>query len=296
MKRPRLRGGSALAAATALLLLLTACTGSPAAPEGEPDGPAYPSYVALGDSFTAGPMVPEPVFADGCNRSTGNYPSLLAERLEVEDFTDVSCGGARTTDLSGRQDTGAAKVPPQLNALDEDTDLVTLGIGGNDFGLFISLVGTCVFLGGPQATGSPCADTLGEQQVLEQVAGIGDRVQGSLRLVQERAPEATVVLVGYPQIVPPRGRCGEIPFAAGDYAFARRVTTALDRALEKAAGEAGVRYADWREASAGHDICADEPWVNGRETDEERAQAFHPFPEGMEGAADAVEAALPATR
>lgn len=264
-------------------------------PSAEPEGPAYSSYVALGDSFTSGPFVPEPLFADGCNRSTGNYPSLLAERLDVEDFTDVSCSGARTTDLTGKQRTGSAQVPPQLQALDEDTDLVTLGIGGNDFGLFISLVGTCVFLGGPQAQGSPCADTLGEQQVLAQVADIGDRVQGSLRLVTERAPEATVVLVGYPRLVPQRGRCDDIPFAAGDYAFARRVTRALDEALEKAATEAGVRYADWREASAGHDICADEPWVNGRESDQDRAQAFHPFPEGMEGAADAVEEALPAS-
>ena len=40
---------------------------------------------------------------------------------------------------------GAAQ-PAQLDAVTEDTSLVTLSIGGNDFGLFSALVGGCAQL------------------------------------------------------------------------------------------------------------------------------------------------------
>ena len=42
---------------------------------------AAPSYVALGDSFTAAPGIPETDGSDGCLRSSHNYPSLVAEQL-----------------------------------------------------------------------------------------------------------------------------------------------------------------------------------------------------------------------
>src|SRR3954452_13214611 len=62
-------------------------------------------YVALGDSYTSGPLIPlqrlDPL---GCFRSTSNYPSLLAARLHIRSFTDVSCSGADTTHLTTAQD------------------------------------------------------------------------------------------------------------------------------------------------------------------------------------------------
>ena len=45
-------------------------------------------------------------------------------------------------------------------------------------------------------------------------------------------------------------------------------------------------------ASAGHDVCSDEPWVNGQTTVEGEALAYHPFAEGMEAVADEVVGAL----
>ena len=107
-------------------------------------------YVALGDSYTAAPYVYLTDVAQGCLRSNGNYPALLAKKLDVAQHVDVSCSGATSKDLTGRQNTFRQQtVPPQLAAVTRDTDLVTLGIGGNDFGLFGSLVGTCP-ISGPQ--------------------------------------------------------------------------------------------------------------------------------------------------
>ncbi len=78
------------AAATVLALLGLSTTGAAKAV----DAPQH--YVALGDSYASGPGIPaqraDPI---GCQRSTHNYPALLAQALGIRDYTDVSCGGAR---------------------------------------------------------------------------------------------------------------------------------------------------------------------------------------------------------
>lgn len=279
------------AALAALLCALTACTGTPAAapPPGSPDAaPAPPAqYVALGDSFTAGPMVPETDLAEGCLRSDRNYPSLLADRLEL-DLTDVSCSGAGTAHLTAPQPTvGETRVPAQLAAVEPDTDLVTVGIGGNDQALFASLVRTCLGLRGQDPTGSPCADSGVGRDLLDAVATVGPRVRRGLERVQRRAPDAMVVLVGYLRIAPSRGACPDrLPFADGDVAFGDRVMRALAQQLETAAGAAGAAYVDMYAASRGHDVCSDEPWVNGRRNQPGVAAAYHPTAAGMQAVAD----------
>ncbi|MGA9748480.1 MAG: SGNH/GDSL hydrolase family protein, partial [Nocardioides sp.] len=235
MRRP----GRLVSALAAALTLLTACTGIPtatqpppspptsaASPEqaGELDDVAPVRYVALGDSFTAAPLVPVTDLAEGCLRSTGNYPSLLASSLDLE-LTDVSCSGATTRDLVRRQPTVQdASVPAQLDALDGDTDLVTLGIGGNDRGLFSGLVQTCLQLRAQDPTGSPCARSDLGRSLLAATTRIGENLERALRRVHRRAPEARVILVGYPRIAPTRADCPRrLPFATGDVAFGDRV-------------------------------------------------------------------------
>lgn len=261
----------------------------------EADGPVIDKYVALGDSFTAAPLVPTTDLADGCFRSDRNYPALVADRLDIDELVDVSCSGAETGDLTGRQETVRdASVPPQLKALDRDTDLVTLGIGGNDFGLFHTLVATCSNLRRQDPTGSPCADELEDRGVdlVARTEDISTRVEAAVQQVKQRAPEATVVLVGYLRLAPEDGRCGDLPFAEEDYAFGERVSRALNAALERAARRTHVGFVDMHEASEGHDICSDEPWVNGHETLQGEALAYHPFAEGMEAVADELVEAL----
>ena len=137
----------ALAVALAALLPLTGCdvasgSGSSDESTSATSAPAsanadLETYVALGDSFTAAPLVPDTDLAEGCFRSSSNYPALLAEELDLE-LTDVSCSGADTGDVTGGQAVagGRGTVPPQLRAVQPDTDLVTVGIGGNDREVF----------------------------------------------------------------------------------------------------------------------------------------------------------------
>jgi lysophospholipase L1-like esterase len=288
MRNPVLR---ALGALLVPALLLSACTVEDGAqgPAGRsrPD-PRFSSYVALGDSYTAGPLVPTTDLANGCLRSDHNYPSLLAKRLRLPHFTDVSCSGATTGDITHRQNTyREAYVPPQLRAVREDTDLVTVGIGGNDYGLFATLAQTCTRLRATDPTGSPCTASLaGGQSLTQTTRRIGDHVERVLREVRQTAPRATVVLVGYLRVVPDHGRCPQLPLATGDYALGRRITKELDAALARAAARAQVGYLDAYALSAGHDVCADRPWVNGGRTDRQRAAAFHPLGSGMRAVAD----------
>jgi lysophospholipase L1-like esterase len=289
------RTGGFAAAALAGALALGACSSGAVEDLTDDSPPAIDTYVALGDSFTAGPLIPETDIADGCFRSSGNYPALVAERLDIDELVDVSCSGADTRDLTGRQNTaGQASVPPQLRAVRPDTDLVTLGIGGNDFSLFGTLVSTCSRLRQQNPAGAPCADELDRRGVdlVARAADIGDRVEEALRKIQGRAPEATVVLVGYLRLAPSEGRCPDLSFAAEDYELGREVAEALNAALSRAARETDVEFVDMHSASEDHDVCADVPWVNGGDTVQGEALAFHPFASGMEAVADEVVEAV----
>jgi hypothetical protein len=66
----------------------------------------------------------------GCQRSTHNYPALLAQALRIRDYTDVSCGGARTDDMTTPQPVRPGPNPAQFDALRPNTGLVTVTIGG----------------------------------------------------------------------------------------------------------------------------------------------------------------------
>ena len=292
MRHSRL-GTAVLAAA----LLLSGCTSSDdrSAPAPSPSAPAVQRYVALGDSFSAGPLIPTSDLAGGCLRSDRNYPSLVAEDLDVADFVDVTCSGATTRDLTRVQPTfGDARIPPQLRSVTASTDLVTIGIGGNDLGLFGTLVQTCTSLRASDPDGSPCARRLAERgpDLAAATRLISARVTRGLRAIRSKAPRATVLLVGYLRLVPDRGSCDLLPLAEGDYAEGRRISRVLDRALEQAARRADVRFVDMYAASRGHDICSADPWVNGQVTDRQRALAYHPFAAGMRADADQVLRAL----
>jgi lysophospholipase L1-like esterase len=263
--------------ALAALGALTGCDeGPPGASVGNPSASstatrvsdlAYPTYVALGDSYTAAPGVPQTEQETGCLRSNGNYASLVANQLK-SDFVDVSCTGASTVSLIGAQHRAEPRLPPQFAALSADTSLVTLGIGGNDLKLFETMVGTCGQFG---------------------LSEVGGRVKAALKGIHDRSPQARVVLVGYPQPLPSKGTCRILPLANGDYPYVRGLVVKLNDALRTAAKKAKADFIDMVKASKGHDICAgSDAWVNGVNTDLMRALAFHPFAEEQQAVADLI--------
>ncbi|WP_328451001.1 MULTISPECIES: SGNH/GDSL hydrolase family protein [unclassified Amycolatopsis] len=254
-------------------------------------------YVALGDSYTSGPFIPvqrtDPL---GCGRSTANYPSVLADALRVGDFDDVSCAGADTTNMTRPQSVPFNGTnPPQLGALRIDTDLVTLGIGGNDFGVFGGIVGTCPGLRAGDPTGSPCEEHFtpnGVNTVKTAIGNIEPRVEAVLAAIHQRSPGARVLVVGYPRIAPPSGYCPDVlPFADGDYGWLNEVEQELNQALSDAVDADGkATYVDTFGPSRGHDACArgGSAWINGKNQNVFAAAAYHPLKAGMAGVAAVV--------
>lgn len=307
-RRTLRRALSPVAATVALALLLTACaaegseqsvsdaaasseqaTPSDDAAPTEPTAPADGAqYVALGDSYTSAPLVPSTDTADGCLQSTGNYPHLLAASLGYS-LSDVSCAGATTASLIGVQQLPTGDTAPaQFDALAKDTELVTVSVGANDEGLFSTLVRSCFTLGQDDPTGSPCTDQLTDELV-RQAADLEERTESVVTGIRGRSPQAEIVVVTYPQLVPPSGTCEAIPIAQGDYPLAREVNRALSDALAAGARAGGARVLDVFRLSRGHDLCSDDPWVNGPRTDPGAALAFHPFAAEQQAVAAALE-------
>ncbi len=199
-------------------------------------------YVAMGDSYSAAPGVPttDPNGPTGCLRSDHNYPSLLAADLGIGSFSDVTCVGASTPSLTVEGRVDDIVVPPQLDAVDENTALVTIGIGANDLNTFGAMVGVCLQVAasrpGRLAVPRPVRGRR-HRRAARQHREVGELVTTALGRIRDEAPDAQVVLVGYPQIVPASGTCAELPLAAGDYEYVHDGFVALDDALSEAADE-----------------------------------------------------------
>ncbi len=255
--------------------------------------PTFKEYVALGDSYTAAPLVPPLDLGNlGCLRSKGgNYPALAAPKLKVPKVTDVSCGGADTTHVKTAQATPTGFVPPQMDALTKKTDLVTIGLGANDFGLFADLLAVCPGLQKSDPDGAPCKKQFtagGKDQLKENVAKTKTRLVELLKTVKAKiAPKATIVLVGYPRIAPAKGNCPDLPLAKGDYAYLNSTETELNKAIQDAAKQGGAKYLDVFKPSEGHDVCAkDKAWIQGQQTDPLKAASYHPRAEEQTAVAD----------
>ena len=264
--------------------------------------PSKGPYVALGDSYTAGPGITDPTGTPaGCDRSAGNYPALVAAELGLKGgkFRDVSCSGATTADLTSSQHTDNGTNPPQLRALSSDTRLVTIGIGGNDIG-FSSMIKRCVAMGAVyQLTGSgkyftedaPCARQAGSAAIAKKITTAGDRLTRILTEVRRRAPEARVYVVSYPAILPTDSAdCGRgMSLAPGDVTFLREKEQQLNTTLRQRASEAGVAYVDTYTPSTDHNACAakNTRWIEPLVPDSPAAPV-HPNARGERGMADAV--------
>jgi lysophospholipase L1-like esterase len=298
--------------AIAGMLLLAACTSTHGAvsPVGNVATASTTAaqrgpYVALGDSYTSGPGIPDQVGDPaGCQRSSQNYPALVAQSLGLSagQVRDMSCGGATIADLSASQSTGNRTNAAQVSALSASTAVVTLGIGGNDIG-FSSMIKRCVTMGALyRLTGSgkylaenaPCARAYvngDSDEVRAKIATAGDRLTRVLAEVKRRAPEARVYVVSYPAILPSDGAdCGrEMSLAPGDATFLREKEQQLNSMLRQRASDAKVTYVDTYTPSADHNACTakDTRWIEPL-TPENPAAPVHPNARGERGMADAV--------
>lgn len=235
----------------ALVALLASAAGASALTSGR--------YVALGDSYTAGPLVGPPTTEDvplGCIQSINNYPHLIRPLTGLRDFTDASCSGAQTRDMLGSQGVTPGPAKPQFNALTEQTKLVTLGIGGNDVG-FSSIATACL---NASPFGHPCFDKYvknGVDTLAQRITAAGPSIAAVIQGIRARSPQAKIFVVGYPDILPDNGKgCWPIlPISNTDLKYLVSVEKNLNAMLKAQAQGNGAYFVDTYTPSIGHDAC-----------------------------------------
>ncbi|NUT49794.1 MAG: SGNH/GDSL hydrolase family protein [Saccharothrix sp.] len=219
------RGRGLIVATVAVMV----CAGAAApATAQEPPRAQAVSTVFFGDSHTADFGV-APIHGAWdlkeyfCFRSENNYPVVAVRELAEQGTTldvasDRSCGGAliehfwTTQQLPQNQ-----SKPPQQEALGEETGLVVGSLGGNTLG-FAEVLKQCsqrlrdegealpVDPVDPDDPADQCAAFFtagaGAQWLESRYQVVRDDLRTLFARIDELSPEAEVVLVGYPRIVP----------------------------------------------------------------------------------------------
>jgi hypothetical protein len=247
-------------------------------------------WVGLGDSYAAGPLIPNQSLSPlGCLRSDHNFAHLSAAALG-RTLADVSCSGATTADMTASQSTDAGTNPPQFNALSAATQTVSLQIGGNDIG-FTEILENCATL---NPFGHPCKDRYdpgGNDQIAARIDATAPKVAAVIQGIHTRAPTARVFVVAYAAILPESGSgCWpSVPLAFSDVPYLRDKEKQLNAMLATQAGANRASYVDAYTASLGRDACRSpsvrwvEPLVPAN-----AAAPFHPNARGEAGVSAVV--------
>ena len=249
-------------------------------------------YVAMGSSFAAGPGLGKQ--AEGsplnCGRSQNNYAHILAERHRLN-LVDASCSGATTLDILYRREFNQ---PPQIESVDAATRLVTITIGGNDVSYMANVIAqTCLSRGLAAARCRPTADADVDRVFTELEA----RMTAVVDATRGRAPNAAIALVDYFTIVPESGGCPTLmPLSDAQLRGAAGVAKRLAEITARVAEQRHVYLVKLSNASAAHNVCAREPWIQGYQPRNDwpgfRTPPYHPNLAGMTGAADTIDRTL----
>lgn len=225
-----------------------------------------PSYVALGDSYSAGIGSDSP----GTQiRRDGGFPVLLARELGV-DLAYQAFLGATTGDV----------LALQLDPLSEETALVTVTIGGNDAGFAPVLIACAqpAWLSDGLATLRRAMD-----RAKRDLPGRLDRLYVAIRA---RAPHAEIVAADYPHLFFGVDCQVLTFFSEAEMAAIDRAADDLGTLLGDAASRHDARFVDIRATFDGHELCRTDPWVHGLTWPVENS--FHPVSAGHAAYAEAI--------
>lgn len=244
----------------ARLLATTSClaglalAASPVAADAAPGD----SYVALGDSYSSGTGTKD-YLDDGtsCQRSTLAYPSLIAASAAL-DLNLRACSGATTADVTSSQ----------LSALDASTDRVSISIGGNDAG-FTDVLTECAT---PAWAGDCNAAVDGAESTI--TSTLPGRLTELYASIRAKAPNATVVVVGYPRMFMGEDCNALTWFSPEEQTRLNATADLLNSRTREAASAAGFTFADPTSAFSGHAVCDDVPWLNG--LSDPVSESYHP--------------------
>jgi len=235
------------------------------------------SYVAFGDSYASGVGAGTAISSSGsCDRFSGAYPALWAAANNPASFDFAACSGATISDVQSLE----------LPALSQATTLVSVTVGGDDAD-FTSVLETC-----NTSSTSSCLAAIAQAEATV-TADMPAALDGLLSAIKSDAPNATVVILDYPDFY-------DLSNSSSCFAFDGLSTTdrtsidqgidLVDGLLQTAAAKNGDVFADVRPAFTGHEICDSDSWLNAINLFD-LSSSYHPT---LAGQTDGYLAALTA--
>jgi lysophospholipase L1-like esterase len=221
-------------------------------------------YVALGDSYSSGTGAGSYGSSGSCKRSANSYAQLWANANAPSAFVFVACSGAVTTDVTANQ----------VGSITSDTSLVTISVGGNDAG-FADVMTDCNL-----GSDSTCVARNQEAQTYARNQ-LPARLDAVYTQIRSRAPNARVVVLGYPHIYQLGGSCS-VGLSETKRAAINQSSDVLAQVISGRAGAFGFTFVDGRSAFAGHEICASGArWLNSITWPID--ESYHPNAAGQRG-------------
>ncbi|GHD35627.1 hypothetical protein GCM10007147_42230 [Nocardiopsis kunsanensis] len=273
----------------------------------EPEEAAlWGNYVALGDSYSSGdgagdydPSTAEP---GGCWRSENAYPRLISEEYEFSGtLAFFACSSHKGEDMLSRLGTPES----QIERVTDHTSLVTIGIGGNDLG-FIPVLRTCM-VRMPILDNTACVDQ--EEEISDRMEQFEETLTQVLEEIHDRAPDARILVVGYPRLFPEEPTGMYYTLSVNDQEWlntvARRFNETIRDTVYRVDGDVygerdvgSAEYVNVFSSLNGYEVSADEAWLNGIVLGElgeglevDRA-SFHPTAEGQMSMAERVRSQI----
>jgi lysophospholipase L1-like esterase len=253
------------------------------------------SYVALGDSYSAG-VGAEASVADQnplnrCHRTSKAYYHQVAAAFRfARGSAFYACSGATTSDVLN----GKSGEPSQVGRVDRNTSLVTISVGGNDVGFSKVLTGCVVKLPWSRNCEEQGSDIAGRMATLRRT------LPDVLTRITDRAPRARVIVLGYPRAFSEVSGAGGDNISVGDQRWLnarardlneliRQTVAEADERLADTGAPGSVEFVDAYSAFAGHEAGSGDPYMNGLAVRlaalEAEKRSFHPTVKGQQALA-----------
>ena len=239
------RWSARFAAAGAALALAAGFTAAPATAAPANWQPPAPVYIALGDSYAAGTgggaYIASPAGLPAeCLQTAAAYPVVLRPTA-----VNLGCFGAKTTDV--------ALVAERSAALLKTATVVTVTVGGND--IDTGQVALACTVPGSTPT---CSAALYNSLVVK-LRELPGKINAMLKTVRSKAPQARIVLTGYPRLFTVSPGLTEQQAQT-----ARTMNSAADLLNATLAYSALVNragYVSVTDRFTGHGIGSTDPWI-----------------------------------
>ena len=308
--------GNAFSRAICSVVERSGCSVNAGSGESPYDQATSGEYVALGDSYSSGegawdyeegtdfddrndlwPFNDDEEDHNRCHRSENAYSQVIAGDNEFAGGSSfVACSGATTEDLDNENDQNTGE-DPQLDALSDETSLITMTMGGNDLG-FADVVKDCIINGEGGVSFVDTCQEKHEDRIQDELPTLMDELVDYYERLKAEAPNSRIIIIGYPPLFDPNvgDSLGNLLFEE-DMLWMNEKAEQLNAMLAEAAEEAGVEFIDPSDAFAGHGIGSDDPWLNdldigGPGFSVADPSSFHPNAAGHAAIAELVQQQL----